>query len=1099
MLIITDTPQTPLLDSLDTPPDIIHHLTLCLTGKTKTFPIPRRHDHGELGRVHPFQHLQVLCDIYADLSGGSAGIVIFKAHETINKVIRHGLSTQWIQSLSFGVAMPIMEALRLCQLHPSKTWSSEVYAFVGRPDYAAKNGKVADDNAAATSVSLLYRHPAYIQANDKQPTIAQLMSLPNAEKPADFSRPNVRFGSDRRVPEVERILQTTRVRTMSIEPPKGLSEQDLTQYHQSVVNTIANRTLSITVASGVFEYGTRRTTVTDAWEIAPIELSVKILPVNTVLKAQLMAENADWPCFHNGVSAALAISPECKGIDSSWIVFNRPHALNSEHGGFLLGLGLNGHLRSLMAYHAYPYMEPRHDYTSCGLLLGLACSFAGSQDQLCNRILSLHTHALLPLGSAELNASPTIQSSALMGLGLVHAGSRNLRIAEVILSEIGRQKLPGVDAFEGYQEAYSFSASMAFGLIMLGRGGNQSSEIDRRLLAKLRRCIIGEAVGADAIDTTMTAPGATLALGLMYLKTGQRDVAAVLEIPQSAFDADHVRPDMLLLRVLSRSLIMWDDINASLTWIEDQLPPYLQKAHKGHRKTSTMDIASELAYFYIIAGACFAVGLKLAGTGSELAHNNLIFFFGMLSRACGGSSMTYEGRLRRHAARQCLNTVTLALAAVMSGSGELNVLRRLRVSHGQEGAGVTYGTHMANHMACGILFLGRGDYTLGNSNLAIAVLSIAFFPRFQPSPSDNKAYPQAFRHLWALAAEPRCLSARDVDTNETVYLPIRLRAKGGLQAPQSHISPTLIAPFDTLKSIETESPRYWPIIYDLMDPKDKQAILRQRTLFVKRKAAYLDYNTDPKGNRSMILRAGSISGFDTHYDLLAAAAPPALPATEIEDLLIVHSGSPELVGMVQCFAGDSPFDQFVRNVLLECVSHDKPSVIGAYLAMWLALHGQSRLQAEHMAQLQMMREFYSPATFANYTVASTSPERRLGWIRINFLLSATRKIADVDIGEDVLEAYFAKEEWSPLLAIYLAKNHVPPLEFLRAVKKLVMRSGGTDLEALEAKVRDAAKGYAQAVQRRYIPEEVEQTVKVWKAASVTEVVRIWLNEHEAEL
>jgi anaphase-promoting complex subunit 1 len=580
----------------------------------------------------------------------------------------------------------------------------------------------------------------------------------------------------------------------------------------------------------------------------------------------------------------------------------------------------------------------------------------------------------------------------------------------------------------------------------------------------------------------------------MYLKTGQREIADMLVIPQSPFEADHIRPDMLMLRVLAQSLIMWDGVNASLTWIESQLPPYLQKAHKGHRKTSSMEIASELAYFYIITGACFAIGLKLAGTGSELAHNNLIFFFGMLSRACSGSSMTYEGRLRRHAARQCLNIVTLALATVMSGTGELNVLRRLRVSHGQEGAGVTYGTHMANHMACGILFLGRGHYTLGNSNLAIAALSIAFFPRFLASPSDNKAYPQAFRHLWALAAEPRCLIARDVDTNETVYLPVRLRSKGGLQAPQSHISPTLIAPFDTLNSLETESPRYWPILYDLTDPSDKQAILRQRTMYVKRKAAYLDYNTDPKGNRSMVLRAGSISGFDTHYDLLAAAAPPSLPATEIEDLLASHSGIPELIAMVQRFATDLPFDKFVRNVLLECVSHDKPKLAGTYLAIWLALHCRPELRVEHMTQLSMMREFYTPAVFSNYTISSSSPDRRLGWIRANFLSSATRKIADVEIGETVIEGYFAREEWKSEMAGYCFKNNVPPLEFLKAVRNLVSRSGGEELEVLETKVRNAARGYAQAVQRRYVAGEGDELgdVKVWKAASVSQAVRIWL-------
>jgi anaphase-promoting complex subunit 1 len=544
---------------------------------------------------------------------------------------------------------------------------------------------------------------------------------------------------------------------------------------------------------------------------------------------------------------------------------------------------------------------------------------------------------------------------------------------------------------------------------------------------------------------------------------------------------------------------MWNDINASLNWIDAQLPPFLQKGHHNHRKSSSMEIASELAYFHIIAGACLAIGLKFAGTGSEMAHNNLIFFYSVLSKASCSSSMTYEGKIRRHAARQCLNVVTLALATVMSGTGELNVLRRLRVSHGQEGAGVTYGTHMATHMACGILFLGRGHYTLGNSNLAIAAMAISFFPRFQPSPSDNKAYPQAFRHLWALAAEPRCLMARDVDTKETVYLPLRTR----IQGPQNNftqnlISPTLIAPFETILSILVDSPRYWPVVYDLMDPADKDALVRTRTLYVKRKAAYLDYNTDPKGNRSMVIRAGSISGFDQYYDLLAAAEPLSLPSSDIEDLIITHSGRPDLISMVKLFSTVSKFDKFVQNTLLESVSTDKPDLIGVYISMWLSLHGRSDLRAENLAQFAMMRDFYSPAVYPHFSMPS-SPDKRLGWIRPNFVTSAYRKMGDIEISEHDLEKYFADEKWTPDIAVYLARNYVPPLEFLRGVRRLIQRSDpNEDLDMLVGRVRDVARMYVQMVQQRALLSEEGEVgeLKLWKTDSILEAVTVWRAHQE---
>jgi hypothetical protein len=38
--------------------------------------------------------------------------------------------------------------------------------------------------------------------------------------------------------------------------------------------------------------------------------------------------------FHNGVSTGLAISKASKGIDTSWILFNKPQDLTNRHAGF---------------------------------------------------------------------------------------------------------------------------------------------------------------------------------------------------------------------------------------------------------------------------------------------------------------------------------------------------------------------------------------------------------------------------------------------------------------------------------------------------------------------------------------------------------------------------------------------------------------------------------------------------------------------------------------------------------------------------------------------------------------------------------------------
>ena len=73
---------------------------------------------------------------------------------------------------------------------------------------------------------------------------------------------------------------------------------------------------------------------------------------------------------------------------------------------------------------------------------------------------------------------------------------------------------------------------------------------------------------------------------------------------------------------------------------------------------------------------------------------------------------------------------------------------------------------MALGMALGILFMGGGRYSLSTSPSAIAALVCALFPRWPISPLENRYHLQAFRHLYALAVEPRCLETHDVVTGQ---------------------------------------------------------------------------------------------------------------------------------------------------------------------------------------------------------------------------------------------------------------------------------------------------------------------------------------------
>jgi anaphase-promoting complex subunit 1 len=70
----------------------------------------------------------------------------------------------------------------------------------------------------------------------------------------------------------------------------------------------------------------------------------------------------------------------------------------------------------------------------------------------------------------------------------------------------------------------------------------------------------------------VTSLAAALALGLIYMKSGNLSISSVLPLPDTHFLLEYVRPDFLMLSIIARSLILWDDVEPSRSWIDNQLP-----------------------------------------------------------------------------------------------------------------------------------------------------------------------------------------------------------------------------------------------------------------------------------------------------------------------------------------------------------------------------------------------------------------------------------------------------------------------------------------------------------------------------------------------
>ena len=382
-----------------------------------------------------------------------------------------------------------------------------------------------------------------------------------------------------------------------------------------------------------------------ATSIPKIELSAKLLPQPSIVQLAsetLAPEQRTWPYFHSGVAVALHVAWGADDFDSSEYAFNKPNELNARHAGFLLGLGLTGQIRSLGTYQAFKYMDPKHEYTSVGLLLGLGAAYIGTADPKVTSALSVHVAALHPPSAAQLNVSMHIQSAGLVGIGLLHIATRNRKLADSILRDMTRLRMLGTEHPDGCREGYAIASGFSYGLVMLGRGSEDAGPGDAEMLRTFRYLLEGGPVkhipGArkqveGALDVTMTSPAAGIALALAFLRTERKDVADMLEIPHSADRLDHVRTELILLRTTCRALILWKKIQCTTEWVESLVPPFIKHSMARRRKSGVIvPYDQELAYWNVVSGACLAIGLKYAGTAKGDAHATLIEYSDKLTR-----------------------------------------------------------------------------------------------------------------------------------------------------------------------------------------------------------------------------------------------------------------------------------------------------------------------------------------------------------------------------------------------------------------------------------------------------------------------------------
>jgi anaphase-promoting complex subunit 1 len=89
------------------------------------------------GRIEPFKNLDHLTSIYKCLSDENVSETQKRAENAIHLMVYSPIEPDFVDRLPLGIAAPIREAARTCQLSPPFNWSLTAYRTIGRNDLAA--------------------------------------------------------------------------------------------------------------------------------------------------------------------------------------------------------------------------------------------------------------------------------------------------------------------------------------------------------------------------------------------------------------------------------------------------------------------------------------------------------------------------------------------------------------------------------------------------------------------------------------------------------------------------------------------------------------------------------------------------------------------------------------------------------------------------------------------------------------------------------------------------------------------------------------------------------------------------------------------------
>lgn len=884
----------------------------------------------------------------------------------IDAIIRKNITRTQLERLPAAINYIISQALETARLSPPIGCSAAAHKLLLRPELFAhskfdKRKKASNLGRIQLETSLTPRiqTPPDVIAKSEKALVED-----DGMEHIDTKLLRLRFPDDLRINDVKKFLNSSKPVSIDIVQLPNVSDHEFIEEQEKQLFALCTRTMALPVGRGMFTYRTYYPILTEILPIPKLCLTGKETGRGATIEMQQIEVPPNmsvWPQFHNGVAAGLRIATDPSDIDAAYIMYNKPKEgeMPPNYAGFLMALGLTSGLKTLSETYLYDYLIRSEELLNVGLLLGMASTYRGTMDTKITRMLSIHVESLLPPTAIELDVSHNIQVAALLGIGLLYQNSNKRFIAEALLQEINRPPGPEMENYVE-RESYALSAGLALGMVTLATGNKDVGLDDLNLPDTLhyymtggtKRSLTGtqrdkyklpsfQIREGDQVNIDVTAPGATLALGLMFFGSGNQAVSDWMKPPETMFLLDFVRPDLLLLRVIARGLIMWHDVEPTTEWINSQISKTLSKIIKQRPDpdNDAHDMDHEgicQAYCNIVTGAAMVIGLRYAGTEHSIAFKTLKKIITFFLSANGQYIGEYAGKAT---VESCIILVLIALSLVFAGTGNIHILRMIRMTRsriGPQNSQVTYGSHMAIHMALGFLFLGAGRYTISRRPEAIAALICALFPKFPTHSNDNRYHLQAFRHLYVLAVEPRLFLPRDIDSGKLVvcklsYIEFNQKNRSVTMAP------CMLPELETLKAVYIDDPNYWPVIFERGRNWDQLITMLQSNgcIDIVQRAGCLSHLDDPNRLKSLLsqtLTTEKFSSWKVEPNNLLSFSNDRLMIGLTKMMLMI----PQFHLDIELKKLDNESDELRETLLLQaydCLTRDKIHALGIYMAL----------------------------------------------------------------------------------------------------------------------------------------------------------------------